>query len=247
MIAAMILAWTASIGRRPSVSVYPSGPIVPENLLRIELQFSTPFYAPLDMDYVHLVDGSGREIKPAFLDLPLPSADGMEVTLLLDPARVKTGVGANLALGRCLRAGTEVTLLIDDPALTEPVRKTWRVTAGQAEPPDPSHWAFVVPRKGTRSPLLVRLNRPISLSGEAFIAIRDPDGNRLAGTAGLEAGETVWRFVPARPWGHGKHAIVVNGELEDPAGNRPGMPFEMVGASRLPSPEDFSLPFEPSG
>lgn len=246
MVASLLSAAAASgYDTRPFGLVYPSGPSVPENLLRIELRFSAPLQAPLSIDHVKIIHGNGLEIERPFLDSPLPSPDGKRVTILLHPGRVKSGVRANLALGRALHAGSVVTLVVDDPALALPIRKTWEVTAFDAASPQPAQWAFEPPRRGSRDPLVVHLDAPISSSAEALIAIRGPDGRRVAGTTHLEDGETVWRFVPARPWRAGSHAIVTHPDLEDPAGNRPCAPFEMIGASRVRCGEGTVRPFEP--
>ncbi len=165
------------------------------------------------------------------------------MTILLHPGRVKSGVGANLAFGRALHAGSMVTLVVDHPALAKPGRKTWRVTAFDAESPQPTRWTFEPPRRGSRSPIVIHLDAPISSSAEALIAIRGPDGRRLAGTARLEDGETVWRFVPARPWRAGPHAVVTHQDLEDPAGNRPCAPFELIDASRVRCEEGTAKAF----
>ncbi len=229
---------------KPSVLIYPSGPTVPENLLRIELRFSSPLKPPLTLDQIKLTDAESVEIKDAFLDLPLPSADGKSVTILFHPGRVKSGVGANLALGRALHAGTTVTLVINHPALAKPVRKRWQVTAFDAESPQPAYWTFVPPRRGSRSPLVLHLDKPISSSAEHLIAIRGLDGSRLAGEASLENGETVWRFVPAQPWQAGSYAVVTHPDLEDAAGNRSCAPFEVVDTSRVRDAEGTVQPFE---
>jgi pimeloyl-ACP methyl ester carboxylesterase len=71
-----------------------------------------------------------------------------------------------------------------------------------------------------------------------LIAIRGPNGRRLAGTSSLEDGETVWRFVPTRPWQAGSYAVVTHQDLEDPAGNRPCAPFEVIDASRVRCEEE---------
>ena len=55
---------------KPSVLIYPSGPTVPENLLRIELRFSSPLQPPLTLGQIKLTDAEGVEIKDAFLDQP---------------------------------------------------------------------------------------------------------------------------------------------------------------------------------
>jgi len=232
------------LGAEPSVVVYPSGPTVPENLLRIELRFSTPLRPPLNINNLELVDANGFEIKDPFLDLLLPSPDDKRVTIIFHPGRVKTGVGANLALGRALHAGESVTLVIDHPALAKPVRKTWQVTAFDGESPQPARWTFEHPQLGSRSPLVIHLDKSISSTAENLIAIRGSDGERLAGVGRLENGETVWHFVPSRPWQAGNYAVVTHPDLEDCAGNRTCAPFEVADESRIPDEEGTVQPFE---
>ncbi|EEF63014.1 hypothetical protein [Pedosphaera parvula] len=242
-----LLLFAASVvapAARSPVQVYPSGPTVPENLLRIELRFSTPLRPPLSIEHVKLTNVDGVEISGAFLDLLLPSRDGKRVTILMHPGRVKSGVGANLNLGRALRAGDTVVLVINHPALAKSIRKAWQVTAFDAESPQPANWTFKLPRRGSRIPILLRLDAPISSSAEGLIAIRGPDGRRLAGDALLESGETVWRFVPARPWLAGSYAVVTHPDLEDSAGNRPSAPFEVSDASQVRREEGTVQPFE---
>ena len=229
--AAMLLALAVTAGAACAATVYPSGPSVPENLLRIELRFDQPLQGPLAMTQVHLLAEDGSEIAGAFLDLPLPSADGRRLSLLLHPGRVKSGLGANLALGRALTAGSPVTLLVKDSSIGARVLKTWRVTPFDAAPPEPDRWTFQSPRTGSREALVLRLDRVLSSPAEAMIAVRGPDGARVEGTGRLEASETAWRFTPARPWRAGRHALVVHPELETPTGNRACGAFESVRAS----------------
>lgn len=213
---------------QPVGVVSPSGPTVPENLLRIEIAFSSPLRAPLDMAHVALLDATGQPIRDAFLDLPLPSSDGRRVSLLLHPARVKSGVGANVALGRALAVGSTVSLRVDDPMLARPVERTWQVVAFDRDPPAPERWLLDLPPAGSRAALEVRLDAPITASAQGLVAVRAPDGTRLAGRHELTRGETRWRFFPAKPWRPGRYALVVHPDLEDLAGNRPCVPFERV-------------------
>jgi hypothetical protein len=240
-------AAATSFAAKPTGIAYPSGPSVPENLLRIELRFSTPLRSPLDINHVKLFDANGGEITNAFLDLPLPADDGRMVTILMDPARVKSGIGANLALGRALHRGSTVTLVIDDPVIAQPIHKTWQVTAFDANPPQPARWTFLAPRLGSREPITVHLDVPLSLSAESLIAVRGPDGERVVGEGRLERGETVWRFVPAHPWRPGTYAVVTHPDLEDPAGNRTCGPFEAVSASSVRCDEGSTRDFQPRG
>jgi hypothetical protein len=229
---------------RLSVQVYPSGPTVPENLLRVELRFSKPLHPPLKIEDVKLVDDNGVEIKDPFLDLPLPGADDKSMTILFHPGRVKSGVGPNLALGRALHVGDTVTLVITHPALAQPIRKTWQVTAFDATSPQPARWTFDLPRSGSRSAFVLHLDKPISSSAEDLIAIRGPDGQRIFGDAHLVDGETTWRFVPVQSWQAGAYAVVTHPDLEDAAGNRPCAPFEVSNTNQVGSEHETVQPFK---
>ena len=71
--------------------VYPSGDVVPENLLRIYIHFSAPMSRRSGLDYIHLLDRDGREIKGPFLplDTDLWNDDHTRYTVFFDPGRVK--------------------------------------------------------------------------------------------------------------------------------------------------------------
>jgi hypothetical protein len=230
LVASVVTSAAAASG---VAAVYPSGASVPENLLRIELRFAAPLRQPLDMSRVRLLDGEGQVIPEPFLDLPLPSADGRRVSLLLHPGRVKSGVGANLALGRALHAGTRVTLQVDDPAIGPALRKSWRVAPFGARQPTPGAWTVDAPAAGTRQALVVHLHAPISASSEALIAVRRAQGGRLPGRVRLAHGETTWTFKPATPWLPGAHALVTHPDLESPEGHRACAPFEQLAASHV--------------
>jgi hypothetical protein len=235
-----ILNWRASgallalllPGPAPAATVVtPSGPEVPENLLRIELHLDTPLSAPLDMRRVALLDNNGAPIADAFLDLPLAGQDGRAVTLLLHPGRIKTGVGPNLALGPALRTGQTVLLRIDDPQLGRAVQKRWRVGPPLTQRIMPERWALHAVKRNSRQPL--RIAFPAALDGGAapLIALQGPDGQRLAGAAHLQSGEREWRFTPALAWRPGKYLLRVHPRLEDPQGNRLCSAFEQAAQS----------------
>jgi hypothetical protein len=235
VIAAAFSLWAAD-ANASSAAVTPSGDTVPENLLRIELHLRHPLPRPLAMDRVRLVDARGALIAGALLDLPLPGDDGRTITLLLDPARVKTGVGANRAMGRALRAGQDIELRVDDPQLPAPLRKRWQVREAIQRALVPAQWRFAPPPTASREPLVVMLDAPLTASSAPLIAVRGPDGERVAGAVSLQAGETTWIFRPARPWVAGRHALVAHPRLEDVSGNRPCAPFEARGLADADCP-----------
>jgi len=224
-------------------AITPSGPQVPENLLRIELHLDRPLAAPLDMRRVRLFDGEGRPIEGAFLDLPLADQRAAEVSLLLHPGRIKTGVGPNLALGPALRAGQAIVLKIDDPQLGKPLEQRWLVGPPLRQAIDPQRWTVQPVQPGGRQPLLVRL--PAALDGDAasLLALQGPDGRRVSGTGRLSAGEQEWRFTPAQAWRTGNYVLRIHPRLEDPQGNRLCSAFEQARQSAQACADEGRLPF----
>lgn len=235
------------LARADSVEIHPAGPAVPENLLRIELRFDRPQRLPFDVERLTLFDGEGREIRHALLDMALPDADGRRITVLLDPGRVKTGVGPNLEAGRALKAGATVSLRVaggdGDPSTAV---KTWRVTAAVSQALQPQLWRLDAPRRGTRDPMSVDLRAPISSASEGLIAVVDRQGRRVAGRVSLADGDATWRFDPALPWVSGRHRLVIHPGLEDPAGNRSCAAFEAPIGSTLTC-DGASVEFTPKG
>lgn len=230
-----ILSWLASaalpLAAAAATLVTPSGPAVPENLLRIVLHLDTPLQSPLDMRHVVLLGSDGVAIDDAFLDLPLAGRDGKSLTLLLHPGRIKTGVGPNVALGPALRAGQSVVLRIDDPQLGRVVEKRWQVQPALRQAILPQQWTVQPVERGSRMPLRVRLPAALDAGAAPLLALQGPDGQRVAGTARLAAGETEWRFTPAQAWRAGRYVLRVHPQLEDPQGNRLCSAFEQAGQS----------------
>ena len=246
LVALMALAGMP-LARAAFVEIHPAGPAVPENLLRFELRFDRPQRLPFDVERLKLLDGDGLEIQHALLDVALPDADGRRITVLLDPGRVKTGVGPNLDAGRALKEGSTISLrVVGRDVDASPAVKTWRVTAAVSHPLQPELWRFSLPRRGTRDELLVDLRTPISSAGERLIAVLDGHGHRAEGTVTLDDGDATWRFKPSRPWATGLHQLVTHPGLEDPAGNRRCAAFE-VPIQGPAACEGASLAFTPKG
>jgi hypothetical protein len=226
----------------PKVS--PSGETVPENLLRIELQLDRPLDAPLEMRRVVLLHSDGMPIPDALLDLPLPSRDGKEISILLHPGRIKTGVSPNTVLGLALNRGEVVTLVIDDPQFATPLRKSWQIVPAVREAVDPASWTIVLPTVNSRDGLSVDFPEALDSSAQDLIAVATPEGNRLAGHAELSKGETRWTLVPDEPWKPGRYELRAHPDLEDPAGNRVCSAFEQVGQGLIECNADVRLAFE---
>lgn len=217
------LAFTAQAADGPSLRVFPSGETLPENTLRLSIEFAAP---PAEPVLERLALRSGGEVRhDAFLPQELWSPDGRTLTLLFHPGRVKSGLVAHDTLGRALQAGSSAALLLDGKVLGQ-----WQVVAPDLDLPRPQTWQLEAPKAGTRAPLIVRLDAPIDARARDYIAVRDAAGARVPGSARLDEGERVWRFVPTHSWSRARHVVVVHPALEDPAGNRVDRGFE-TGAS----------------
>ena len=106
----------ATVGRPASTAVpstvvarvYPSGDVVPENLLRMYVEFSAPMGRKSGVEYISLLDHAGKEIPGAVLPLDYEfwSPDHTRFTVFFDPGRVKKGILPNRADGPAARSGT---------------------------------------------------------------------------------------------------------------------------------------------
>ncbi|WP_421726100.1 hypothetical protein [Bauldia sp.] len=226
--------------------IYPSGDVVPENLIRFYLYFTAPMSGADVLPSVTLSRSDGSLVNDAFLSnrFELWSPDRTRLTLLFDPGRVKTGLEAHDALGRALIAGQRYVLTIDTRArdaegcdLAAAFSHSFVAGPSDAEPPDPGNWAVRVPKAGTTEPLRITLGSPHDHLSMAFrIQVRH-DGETLPGRVELQADETIWEFTPRNQWAAERHEISIDERLEDLAGNRPGQLFDQPIDLALPRPE----------
>lgn len=219
------------------VEVYPTGPEVPENQLRLYISFSAPMGLKGGVDHVHLSDESGRAIKDPFLplDVDLWNADRTRYTVLFDPGRVKRGVLPNEQIGRALTSGRKYALVVDEDwrdaegqPLAAAFRREFRVGPPQARALDPAKWRIEAPSDGARDPLIVSFPKPLDYGLlHRALHVSTAGGDRVDGDIRLEAAETRWLFTPRAPWQAGEYRLVASSILEDVAGNRIGRPFEV--------------------
>jgi hypothetical protein len=218
-------------------AVYPTGPAVPSNLLRMYIEFSGPMGSRTGQDYVTIVDPQGAEMHGALLplDSDLWNGEHTRFTILFDPGRVKRGILPNRVMGRPLRPGDAFTLVVrrewpdaHSKPLASEFRKDYRVGPPIERPLSIARWRIAPPVAGSRDPL--RVTFPAALDhGLVQRALSVMHGDTaLSGDISVGNGETEWRFVPRDPWTAGEYAVSVLPVLEDPAGNRIGRAFETL-------------------
>jgi hypothetical protein len=222
--------------------VHPSAEIVPENLLRVYIEFSAPMGNRGGPEFVKLVELSGPEGKTERVDpdafLPVEadfwSPDHTRYTLFFDPGRVKDDILPNRTSGRPLRAGRRYAIDIarswtdaNGLPLATKYRHIFRAGRAVDDAIKPSEWRIEVPAADTRQPLAVRFPQPLD-HGIIVRALSIETGERRAidGAITLDAHDAVWMFTPVAPWQGGEYNLVAQSFLEDPQGNQIGRAFE---------------------
>jgi hypothetical protein len=235
--------------------VYPTGNAVPENVLRMYIEFSAPMGRKSGVEYLKLLDHDGREIPGAVLPLDYEfwSPDHRRFTVFFDPGRVKQGILPNREMGRAFTPGKTVTLVISKDWLDEhglPLkaehRRTFEVLPADTQPLDPQQWRLSAPAASGRSPLVVTFPKPLdhSLLMRALGVRRD--GHVVEGETDIGENETRWSFTPREPWKAGTYQFLALDVLEDVAGNQVGRAFEVDNFDSVdkdPDPKSVTLPF----
>jgi hypothetical protein len=235
--------------------IYPSGDTVPENLLRIYVEFSGPMGPPSGIPHMKLLGSDGREIEGAFLPLDYEFWDPAHTrfTAFLDPGRVTSGILPNKQMGRALDAGRTVTLVISSEWLDQyglPLKNEYRrilkVGPPAKAPLDPRTWRIEPAPAGSRKALVVTFPKPLDhgLLMRALGVTRD--GEPVAGDITIDASETRWIFTPREPWRSGRYDVLALDTLEDAAGNQIGRAFEVDNfdtVDKSPDPQRILIPF----
>jgi hypothetical protein len=188
--------------------------------------------------HIRLIDDEkGRAIDLPFLEIAeeLWADRQTRLTLLFDPARVKRGLASREEEGPILEEGKSYTLVINKTwpdaqgkPLAESFRKTFRAGPPDDQPVDTAAWSIQTPKPGTKDPLWVELPEPLDRAMLArAIRVLGPGQFPVTGTIVVEREETRWGFRPESEWKAGEHALVIDTELEDLAGNSVGRPFEV--------------------
>jgi hypothetical protein len=216
--------------------VFPSGDVLPENVLRLYIRFSNPMQRGRALDNIVMLGPDGTLAPDVLYRAPVELWDRSMtcLTILLDPGRLKRGVGPNRMLGAPLNAGQQYTLTIGRGMmdthcrpLREACNKSFRVSEAIREPINIERWTILPPPVRGREPLELTFPAPLDWAQLwRGIAVVSPTGQPMSGRIDIDLGETRWRFTPEEPWQAGTHTIRVAPGLEDICGNTPHRPFD---------------------
>ncbi len=238
-------------------AVYPSGAVVPENLLKFYLHFSAPMQRGGIYEFIQLRDDKGKQVELPFLEIDEELWDTTltRLTVFIDPGRIKRGVLPLEEIGPSLETGKSYTLVIrqawkdgNGAPLKVEFQKSFRVVAPDREPPDPQRWQISALSSGTREPLVLLFPEPMDHAlSSRLITVVTAAGQIVPGQVKLEDHEQRWSFTPNLAWPRGTYDLVIQTTVEDLAGNNIGKAFEVdlfTGVERHLKTSSVKLPFE---
>lgn len=210
--------------------IYPTRDTVPENLLKIYLQFAQPMQQVGEvLDFVTVKDETTGEAAAVFLELEseLWNKNHDRLTLWLDPGRIKTDLIPNREKGLPILKGREYTLHISrdwKTAQRVPLKKDYTkklvVTARDNKRPNPENWEILTPTAGKKGELQIIFKEPMdAVLAMETLTIKDAYGQLVSGDFELGDHEKSILFKPANIWNIGNYNVLIKVKLEDLAGN----------------------------
>src|SRR5206468_6663033 len=132
-------------------AVFPSANRLPENTLRFYVHFSGQMTRGNIYRHVKLIRDDGQEVKRPFLELDeeLWSSDGLRVTLLFHPGRVKRELVPREEDGPILEEGRSYALVFsrewqdaEGRPFPSEFKKSFTAGPPDEEPIDPATWTL---------------------------------------------------------------------------------------------------------
>jgi hypothetical protein len=205
------------------IRISPQARVLPANTLRFYLHFPRSAEAHFDRDHLWLLNEQEQAVRDPFLVLSqeLWSADGRRLTVLMEPGRIKRGLGSDPSHEPALAAGRTYSLVVT--ALGQTARHAFRVSDPVLKAVDETRWRLVSPTTASLDPAVVHFDRVMDAAlCEDEIAVLTPAGDVVQTRVSLAPGGTAARLIPSRPWRAGEHRLIVSERLEDVCGNRLG-------------------------
>ncbi len=209
--------------------IYPSSELLPRNILKFYMQFTDSMAQRFSYQNIALLDARGDTVRDAFLELEeeLWSPDMKRFTLLLDPGRIKRGLGSQEDLGYTFRTGSNYSLLINASwldawgrELTNNFRKDFTIKADDRTKPDLNAWQIEAPKASSNDALTINFNEPMDFGlASRLVQILNEQEQPVEGTYELSNAENSLVFRPSTSWTSGNYKILVGVVLEDLAGN----------------------------
>lgn len=210
-------------------AIYPSADTLPENLLKFYLLFSKPMRRGVSEKYIRLLNENGDTLQNIFLNLnsELWDEKGKQLTIWLDPGRIKRGLKPNERDGNPLKKGNSYTLSISEEwpdlqgsKLVKTYLKNFIASGKDIQSPDPSIWKMDIPKANSRQALSINFIEPLDQALlHNSVTVTDRDGVALKGRILVQESESSLLFYPDLPWSSSTYYLKIDSRLEDLAGN----------------------------
>ena len=147
---------------------------------------------------------------------------GARLTILMEPGRIKRGLGADPSHEPALVVGRTYSLVVHG-ARAKTARHTFCVSDPVLEAVDETHWRLVSPTVGSLDPAVVHFDRVMDAAlCQDEIGVLTSSREVVQTRVSLASDGTSARLIPSHPWLAGEHHLVVSQRLEDVCGNRLG-------------------------
>jgi hypothetical protein len=228
----------ADQGDKPEIrAVYPTADTLPENVLKIHISFTKPMQEGESLKNILLIKNKSDTLRSVFLDLEpeLWNNEKTELTLWLDPGRIKRDLQPNKKMGPPLREGEQYELIIghdwqsaDGLTLRYPYQKKFVVGPRDDQSPDPSRWTINSPAPGSQDALAISFHESLDYALLAnTIRVIDDSGLVVKKTVtSISNNEREFIFFPSLAWKPGSYTVEIESRLEDLAGNNPERLFD---------------------
>lgn len=252
IIGKLTIAMPNAAGAPQLLTVYPTADTLPENLLKLYLQFSAPMREGEAMQHVFISDHQGDTLQDILLDLQpeLWNSERTALTLWLDPGRIKRDLIPNRQKGNPLTQGKQYTLVISSEwksagglPLKQSYQKNFNVGAWDSIISQPERWKLQLPAAKTNQAVCIQFNEPLDyFLLQETIRIVDANGKPIVGNIKVINKETGFEFTPDKLWQPGLYRMLIGSHLEDLAGNNLNRLFDRD--LRVPQPQNDKQIFE---
>ena len=218
-------------------AVHPKLGELPQNVLRMYLQFDQEMQQGSAYDYIEFLDSNNEPIETPYLEVPqeLWSTDGTRLTLLFDPGRIKRGLARHKEFGPPFEVGKTYTLVVKEgwPAadrgnLHQDYRQTFSIGEPDRIQPSVSRWTVNSPKPESLDPVEIRFAESLDVgmlqhSLQLKSLVTD---SMVTTTTTVSSDGRSCLLHPKKPWASGDYVLVADPRLEDQAGNSLAKPFE---------------------
>ncbi len=232
------------------ITVYPLQDTLPENLLKMYIQFSKPMKEGLSAENVLLIKNNKDTLRDVFLNLQpeLWNEDRTVLTIWLDPGRIKRDLQPNLKLGNPLQKNEKYELIISQnwrnvhgQKLKKDHSKTFIVSSRDSLSPITEQWKIHPPKNSSKELLTVELNEaPDHFLLMECLSIRNSKGLPVKGKFEITDNDMRFHFTPTDLWARGNYSIRILSKLEDLAGNNLNKVFDRdTKTSKQPGTKEY--------